>query len=61
MSLTTSSKTGSFLSLFLLLGGVAIVIELCLSFVFCLLVGGLLRVFIIPFLAIRSCTSMDRV
>jgi len=61
MSLTTTSKTGYFLSLFLLLGGVAIVIELFLRFVFCLLVGGFLRLFIIHFLAIQACTSMDRV
>jgi len=61
MSLTTTSKTGSFLPLFLLLGRVAIVIELFLRCVFCLLVGGFLRLFIISFLAIRSCTSKDRV
>jgi len=59
MSLTTRSKAGSFLSLFLFLGGVAIVIELLLWFVFCLLVVELLRLFIILFLAIRSYTSVD--
>jgi len=61
MSLTTTSKTGSFLPLFFLFGRVTIVIELFLRLVICLLVGGFLRLFIILFLAIRYCTSMNRV
>jgi len=50
MFLTTTSKTGFVLSLFLLFGRVAIVIEVPLRFVFCLLVGGFLTLFIIQFL-----------